>query len=87
MPTDFHMFKILSQTGKNLEKKVHYKDFGRGEAIYGLYGVIDPEEAGKNLSLNFWWQSFALGKVGGWKYYYSRISSPVSLKMLQRLGA
>ena len=28
-----------------------------------------------------------MGKVGGWKYYYSRISSPVSLKLLLRFGA
>lgn len=28
-----------------------------------------------------------MGKIGGWKYYYSRISSPVSLKMLVKLGA
>ncbi len=28
-----------------------------------------------------------MGIVGGWKYFYSRISSPLSLKLLQRLGA
>jgi hypothetical protein len=28
-----------------------------------------------------------MGKIGGWKYYYSRISSEVSLKMLKKLGA
>ena len=28
-----------------------------------------------------------MGKISGWKYYYSRISSEVSLKMLMKLGA
>ena len=36
--------------------------------------------------MKFWWYQYAMGKVGGWKYYYSRVSSPVSLKLLQRLG-
>jgi len=49
--------------------------------------VIDPDYANKGYSLRFWWQALALGKVLGWKYYYSRISSPVSLKMVQKLGA
>ena len=55
--------------------------------MYGLYGVIDPSEASKGHSLKFWWNLFALGKVGGWRYYYSRVSSPVSFKMLMQLGA
>jgi hypothetical protein len=58
-----------------------------GESIYGLYGVIDPEHANKGYSLRFWWECFSMGIAGGWKSYYSRISSPVSLKMLQKLGA
>jgi len=37
--------------------------------------------------LAFWWHCFVSGQVGGWKYYYSRISSPISLKMLLQLGA
>jgi len=87
MPSDFHLFKVLSQTGKNLDKKVNYEGFNKGDVIYGLYGVLDPSEAGKSLAMSFWWHQFAMGKTGGWKYYYSRISSPVSLKLLQRLGA
>lgn len=59
----------------------------RGDAIYGLYGVIDPNYAKTGYSLLFWWYCFSLGQKAGWKYYYSRISSPVSLKMLQQLGA
>jgi hypothetical protein len=70
-----------------LETKVDYSQLKRGEAIYGLYGVIDPDEASKGHSLKFWWNLFAIGKLGGWRYYYSRISSPVSLKMLKQLGA
>ena len=54
---------------------------------YGVYGVVDPDVAGQRYALGFWWYQFALGKIGGWKYYYSRVSSPVSLKLLVRLGA
>ena len=52
-----------------------------------MFGVIDPDYANRGYSLSFWWQCFARGKVGGWRYYYSRLSSPVSLKMLKQLGA
>lgn len=59
----------------------------KGDLIYGLYAVIDPDYANKGYSLRFWWQCLAVGKVAGWKYYYSRISSPISLKMVLKLGA
>ena len=81
------MFKILAQTGKNLDQKVDYNAVKAGEAIYGLYGVMDPAYAGQKYALKFWWNQFAIGKVGGWKYYYSRISSPKSFRMLLKLGA
>jgi len=28
-----------------------------------------------------------MGKLAGWKYYYSRISSPISHEMMKKLGA
>jgi len=87
MPSDHYLFKCLAETGKNLDAKISYKDINRGEAIYGLYGVMDPSEAGKNHSFKFWWNQFAVGKAAGWRYYYSRLSSPISLRLLQRLGA
>jgi len=49
--------------------------------------VIDPKEASQGYSLRFWWQLFSYGKLSGWKFYYSRISNAVSLKMLIDLGA
>lgn len=52
----------------------------------GLYAVIDPDYANKGYSLAFWWQGLSYGKVAGWKYYYSRISSSISLKMVLKLG-
>ena len=55
--------------------------------MYGPFGVIDPKAGNQGYSLKFWWQLFTLSKLGGWKYYYSRISSIVSLKMLFALGA
>lgn len=87
MPSKLDLFRSLGEAGKRLEAKVDFSELQRGEAIYGLYGVIDPSEANKGHSLLFWWHLFAMGKIGGWKYYYSRISSPVSLKMLLKLGA
>jgi hypothetical protein len=62
-------------------------EFKKGDLIYGLYAVIDPDYANRGYSLRFWWQALSVGKVAGWKYYYSRISSPISLKMVQKLGA
>ena len=87
MPTKLELFKKLGECGKKLEDKLDLTEFKKGEAIYGLYGVIDPNESGKGHSLQFWWNLFAMGKIGGWKHYYSRISSEVSLKMLMKLGA
>lgn len=77
----------LGVTGQQLEKQMDISDLKKGDAIYGLYAVIDPDYANKGYSLRFWWQCLSVGKVGGWKYYYSRISSPISLKMVQKLGA
>ena len=87
MPSELTLFAKLAEAGQRLEKQLQVESLNRGDAIYGLFGVIDPEYANRGYSLSFWWQCFARGKVGGWKYYYSRISSPVSLKMLQQLGA
>jgi len=49
--------------------------------------VIDPNYAKMGYSLLFWWFQRAIGMKAGWKYYYSRLSSPVSLKMLKQIGA
>jgi hypothetical protein len=87
MPTDLTLFAKLSKAGQELESKIDLSFLKRGDAIYGLFGVIDPEYANKGFSLSFWWECFARGKIAGWKFYYSRISSPVSLKMLKQLGA
>ena len=87
MPTNLDLFRSIGEAGQRLQAKLDFSEFKRGEAIYGLYGVIDPSEANKGYSLQFWWNLFAMGKIGGWKYYYSRISSPLSLKMLLKLGA
>ncbi len=85
MPTKVEMFDKLAQSGKDLEHTI--KRGARGENIYGFYGVIDPDYAGLGLSLKFWWNLFSIGKIAGWNYYYSRISSEISLKMLKKLGA
>lgn len=87
MPTKLELFSKLGKAGKELEKQLDFTGLKRGDACYGPYAVIDPKEASQGYSLKFWWECFAYGKVSGWKYYYSRISSPVSLKMLLKLGA
>ena len=87
MPTNLELFSKLGKTGKILESKLDLSGLKKGDAGYGPYAVIDPAEASKGYSLKFWWEALALGKLAGWKYYYSRISSPVSLNMLLKLGA
>lgn len=86
MPTNLELFKKIRETGKNLDEKLDYSQFKPGEVCYGLYGGIDPIEAGNQAAIKFWWYQVAMGKLGGWKYFYSRLSSPISLKLLERLG-
>lgn len=87
MPTKLELFSKLGKAGKELERKMDVTGLKRGDAVYGPMAVIDPKEANQGYSLKFWWHLFAMGKISGWKYYYSRISSPISLKMLLKLGA
>ena len=42
MPSKLELFKKLGQAGQKLEEKVDFSDLKKGDAIYGLYGVIDP---------------------------------------------
>ena len=42
MPSPLQLFKVLAETGRNLDKKVDYSSFKLGDVTYGLYGVIDP---------------------------------------------
>ena len=86
MPSKLELFEKLGKAGKNLESQLDLTGFKRGDACYGPLAVIDPKEGSKGYSLKFWWECFAKGKASGWKYYYSRISSAVSLKMLLKLG-
>ena len=81
------LFTKLGKAGKELEAQIDFKSFKRGEAVYGTYAVIDPAAASQGYSPKFWWECLSAGKVAGYKYYYSRISSPVSLKMLMKLGS
>ncbi len=87
MPNNLDFLKKLGLAGQQLQKQMDLSEFKKGDLIYGLYAVIDPDYANKGYSLRFWWQALSVGKVAGWKYYYSRISSPISLKMVQKLGA
>lgn len=55
MPSDLELFKVLGKAGERLEEKVDYSELKKGDAVYGLYAVIDPAEANKGLSLYYWW--------------------------------
>lgn len=55
MPTDLALFAKLSKAGQELESKLDIKDLKRGDAVYGLFGVIDPNYANRGYSLSFWW--------------------------------
>jgi hypothetical protein len=87
MPNNLELFGKLGRAGADLQKQLNVTGLKKGEAGYGPYAVIDPAEAGKGYSLKFWWECFVFSKLAGWKYYYSRISNEVSLKMLLKLGA
>ena len=87
MPHKLQLFQKLGKAGKDLVKQLDLTDIKRGDACYGPLAMIDPKEANQGYSIKFWWQCFAYGKTAGWKYYYSRISSPVSLKIVMKLGA
>ena len=87
MPSDLELFTKLEEAGRRLEKSINLEEIKRGDAIYGLYGVIDPNYAKHGFSLDFWWHGFATAGEHSFKDYYSRVSSPVSLKMIMKLGA
>jgi len=86
MPTDLDLFRKIRETGINLEQQLDLSEFKQGEVCYGTLGAIDPHESGNQAATRFWWYQAAMGKLGGWKYFFSRVSSPISLKLLQRLG-
>lgn len=87
MPNNLPFFKKLSEVGKNLQKDLDVSKNKLGDIVYGLYAVIDPDYASKGYSIRFWWESLLIAKAMGFKYYYSRLSSPISLKILQKMGA
>lgn len=55
--------------------------------MYSVYGVIDPLETGKRLTLKFWWYLFIQAKTAGWKYLYAMASHESALKISLKLGA
>lgn len=87
MPSNIEFFKKIGKVGSALEKDLNPDEMQRGTVVYSMYAVIDPEYAKKGYSLRFWWQLFSAAKLVGFHVCYSRITSPVSLKMLQKLGA
>ena len=52
----------------------------RGEIVVGVYAVMDPDYASKGYSILFWWICMTIGKLAGWKTYYSRSSNIYSRK-------
>lgn len=87
MPNNIEFFKKLGKVGSKLEKGLNASEMERGTVVYSMYAVIEPEYAKKGYSLRFWWQLFSTAKLAGFHVCYSRISSEVSLRMLQKLGA
>jgi hypothetical protein len=87
MPSNHKLFKKLSSIDKELETTLDLYSFKRGEALYGASCAIDPAYSHKGLSRMFWSHIIILGYLAGWKCYYSRISCPISLKMITQLGA
>lgn len=86
-PSNSILFSKLGKAGKELEKNIDITNLKKGEAMYGHFGVIDPKIGNKGISLKFWWYMIAISKAAGWKYYYTRMSNIVSLKMALTLRA
>ena len=82
----FGPLQMFGQTGEELKRKLGFSNLKRGDAICGLYEIIDPCETSKHYYLQLWWKMFAMGKIGGWKYYYSKISNKDALALLKKLG-
>ena len=86
MPSQLDLFRKIGEAGRHLEGQLNLSSFKAGEVCYGMMGCVDPKEAGKQAATLFWLHQVTLGKLAGWKYFFSRISSPVSLRLLQKMG-
>jgi hypothetical protein len=73
--------------GRILQKDLDLSKYKQGDLVYGTYAVIDPDFGNKGYSIRFWWENLLIAKNMGFKHYYSRLSSPISYKILLKLGA
>lgn len=86
-PTKSKLFDLLGRYGAEVESIIPSLHDRPGEAVYGAFAAIAPEHSFKGYSLWFWIEGFKLMQQVGYKNYYSRMSSPVSLFLLKKIGA
>jgi hypothetical protein len=86
-PTKSKLFDLLGYYGSLVERVIPKQHDRRGEAVYGAFAAVAPEHSFKGYSLWFWLEGFKLMQQAGYKTYYSRMSSPVSLFLLKKIGA
>jgi hypothetical protein len=85
--SDSKLFNLLGKYGAKVEKPLQEAHYKKNEAIYGAFAAIAPEHSFKGYSLWFWIEGFKLMQKVGFTSYYSRMSSPISLFLLKKLGA
>lgn len=86
-PTKSKLFDLLSRYGGELEQVISQMHDRRGSTVYGAFAAIAAEHNSKGYSLWFWLEGFKLMQIAGYTNYYSRMSNPVSLFLLQKIGA
>lgn len=80
-------FKVLESYGKALEKNIYPKDLVPGTNLYGIFTAIKPEYAGSGVLMLFWFDCTHYMHSIGFRFIYSRASSPKSFAHLARYGA
>lgn len=86
-PTKSKLFDYLAKYGQKVEEVFPSFHHRNGDAVYGAFAAMAPEHSFKGYSLWFWIEGFKLMQTVGYKTYYSRMSSPVSLLLLKKIGA
>ena len=80
-------FNVLEGYGKDLKSNIYPKDLVPGINIYGLFTAIKPEYAGSGVLMLFWFDLTHYLHGIGFRFIYSRASSPKSFAQLVRYGS
>jgi hypothetical protein len=70
-----------------LEKNIYPKDLVPGANLYGVFTAIKPEYAGSGVLMLFWFDATHHLHSLGFRFVYSRASSPRSYANFSRYGS